>query len=110
MTRAFGSRPRDILAALGPSIGKCCFETDADVPDALCAAADFDLSPYVERRGHKFHVDLPGINARMLENAGLQARNILLSDICTCCESDDFWSHRKTRGLRGVQGAFIMLS
>lgn len=109
MAEAFGSRPHNILAALGPSIGPCCFETDSDVPGALSASAGFDLSPYVRRRGEKFFVDLAGINSQMLVLSGLLPDAICCSGMCTACGGGDFWSHRRSKGLRGVQGAFIML-
>ena len=61
MTDAFGCRPEDIRAAIGPCIGKCCFETDADVPEAMVSALDEKARPAIEARGEKFHVDLKAI-------------------------------------------------
>ena len=109
MQEAFGSRPRDILAAIGPAIGKCCFETDKDVPDAVFSAFGESAFPYISQHGARYHVDLPGLNARALLESGIPDENITMSDECTCCQSELYWSHRKTGGVRGAMMALIML-
>lgn len=108
MAEAFGSRPEDIRAAIGPSIGPCCFETDEDVPAAMKQKLGGWCETFIRRKGTKYSVDLQGLNAEHLRRAGV--REIADSGMCTCCRSDEFWSHRKTRGKRGVLGAFIGLS
>lgn len=104
MERHFGCRPEDIRAAIGPNIGACCFETDADVPQALLAALP-EAAPYIRQEGNKFYPDLKQINALFLGRAGVTS--IAISTECTMCSCHRFWSHRATRGLRGSQGAFI---
>ena len=106
MESQFGSEPRNIRAAIGPNIGKCHFETNTDVPEAMKAAFGTEAEPYIERRGEKFHVDLKGINAMILNNAGVS--RIEISDECTYCRPDLFWSHRITGQKRGSQGAVIV--
>ena len=64
MTAAYGTRPADLLAAIGPCIGQCCFETDDDVPAAMRAALGEDAESYLEQRPPKWHVDLAGLNRR----------------------------------------------
>ena len=109
MTAAFGSQPAALLAAVGPCIGQCCFETDADVPDAMHAALGNTAEQYIQRRGTKFHVDLAGLNRQWLLNAGLLPSHIDVSSLCTACCRDLFWSHRKMGGARGAQVAMISL-
>lgn len=106
MADAFGCDPKNIRAAIGPNIGMCCFETDADVPDAMLAAFGGEVKPYIEKRDQKYHLDLKAINAFVLRRAGVQ--HIDISDSCTMCEHDRFWSHRYTKGDRGSQGAIIV--
>lgn len=106
MEESFGCRPADIRAAIGPNIGQCCFETDADVPQAMIAALGDAAKPYIRQTGEKFHLDLKAINALHLENAGV--KNIEISTDCTACQPDRFWSHRVTGGNRGSQGAIIV--
>lgn len=106
MTREYGSRPEDIRAAIGPNIGLCHFETDADVPDALLAAFGSEMEPFIHKEGAKFRVDLKQVNAWILRRAGV--RRVEISDECTMCRPDRFWSHRVTQGQRGSQGAIIV--
>lgn len=110
MTDAFGSNPADLLAAIGPCIGQCCFETDGDVPDAMRAALEADAEPYWEWRGSKFHVDLAGLNRQWLLRTGLSPEHIEVCRLCTACRPDLFWSYRKMGNTRGAQVAMISLS
>mgnify|MGYP002545603798 CR=1 FL=1 len=109
MGAAYGSRPAELLAALGPCIGPCCFETDGDVPEAMQAALGADTDAYITVKGPKFHVDLAGLNRQWLLRAGLLPERIEVSGICTACRPDLFWSHRKMGDQRGVQVAVISL-
>ena len=106
METAFGCDPKNICAAIGPNIGSCCFETDADVKDAMLAAFGDDAKPFITPKNGKFFVDLKSINALCLRKAGVE--NIEISTHCTACRPDLFWSHRVTRGHRGSQGAIII--
>lgn len=109
MQEAFSSSPGDLLAAIGPCIGQCCFETDADVPEAMRAALGPEADPCVEKRSAKWHVDLAGLNRRWLLRAGLTPEHIDLCGLCTACRPDLFWSHRKMGDARGAQIAMIAL-
>ena len=106
MVRDFGSNPADIRAAIGPNVGLCHFETDADVPEAMIAAFGDEVTQYIEKKGEKYFLDLKAINALVLRRAGVQ--HIEISDDCTMCEPHRFWSHRVTKGDRGSQGAIIV--
>ncbi len=110
MEKSFGSRPCDILAAVGPSIGVCCFETNSDVPDAMLSSFGDDAKKYIISHGNgKYHVSLPDLNVLTLLASGIPDENITVSDECTCCKNDLYWSHRATGGLRGTMAAVIML-
>ncbi len=106
MQAAFGCEPKNIHAAIGPNLGVCCFETDADVPDALRQTYGKDAQAYIHPAGNKFYVNLKEINALSLRRAGVQ--NIEISAACTKCEPDRFWSHRVHGATRGAQGAIIV--
>ena len=107
---ALGARKEKICCALGPAIGACCFETDDDVPDAVTAWLGGDTEGLFTRRADgKTLVDLRGANRRRLLQLGLSEKNIDLSDECTVCLHDKYWSHRYTRGRRGSQAAVIVL-
>lgn len=110
MTRVYGAKPENLLAAIGPCIGKCCFETDGDVPEAMLQSELGDeAAPFLERRGEKWHVDLAGLNRQWLVHAGVSPRHIDVSGLCTACRPDLFWSYRKTGNERGAQVALISL-
>lgn len=104
-----GAHPEQILAVIGPSICPDCFETDADVPDAMYAQMGDAALPHIKKKGQKFHVDLQGIEADTLRRAGLLPEHIINSGLCTRCMHDVFWSHRATNGKRGVQAGVICL-
>ena len=105
MCREFSCDPADIRAAIGPNIGACCFETDADVPEAMIAAFGDEVRPFIRQVGSKFYLDLKQINALSLRRAGV--RHIDISCDCTKCQPNRFWSHRVTGNIRGSQGAII---
>ena len=107
MQETYGANPADIHAVIGPSIRQCCFETDADVPDAMRRDMGDAVQPFIQLRGSKYFIDLQGINRMRLEQAGVT--NIVDSGLCTKCRCDEFWSHRATNGRRGVQAGIIML-
>ena len=106
MVDAFGCDPKNIRAAIGPNIGGCCFQTDADVPQAILAAYGPEAQAYIRTVGDKYYVNLKEINALSLRRAGVV--HIDISDACTACQPDRFWSHRVTQGQRGSQGAIIL--
>ena len=106
MAENFGCDPANIRAAIGPNIGFCHFETDADVPEALMSAFGPEVEAYIRRSGEKYYVNLKEINALILRRAGV--KHIDISDSCTVCEHTRFWSHRYTKGQRGSQGAIIL--
>ncbi len=101
-----GADPAAIHAAIGPNIGVCCFETDAEVPLAMEEAFGPDSRSFVRQSGDKYYVNLKEINALALRRAGV--KHIEISTDCTMCQPHRFWSHRYTRGLRGSQGAIIV--
>lgn len=106
MVAAYGCDPANIRAAIGPNIGFCHFETDADVPNALRAAFGEAVNPFIRTAGDKYYVNLKEINALALRRSGV--RQVEISQSCTMCRPDRFWSHRITGSLRGSQGAIIL--
>ena len=107
---ALGARRQDIHAAIGPSIGRCCFETDDDVPEAIDKYLSGETEGLFDRRADgKTMVDLRAANARRLIQLALAPENIDISEECTMCSHDKYWSHRYTKGDRGSQAAVIAL-
>ena len=106
MVREYGCKAENIHAAIGPNISFCCFETDRDVPDAMVEALGEEANAFIRPKGNKYYVNLKEINALWLRRAGVE--HIEVSDACTVCQCERFWSHRVTRGQRGSQGAIIV--
>lgn len=107
MHDAFGTEPANLLCALGPSIGPCCFETDGDVPAAMHGALGAQADPFMTRRGKKWHIDLKGINAHWLQSLGVTSIDVCPH--CTACRQELYWSHRKVGNARGAQIALLAL-
>ncbi len=106
MCDEYGCKPQDIRAAIGPNIGPCCFETDRDVPDAMVAAFGEEAWEYIRQEKDKYYVNLKAMNALVLRNAGVEKLEV--SPLCTACNQELFWSHRKVGQQRGSQGAIII--
>lgn len=110
MRAEYGSDPGNILAAIGPGISACCFETHADVPEAMTAALGESAKPHIAAlESGKFQVDLKGINAALLRRSGVAPDHIEISGDCTACLPEKYWSHRLTQGRRGNQAAMLQL-
>ena len=112
MTALYGTRPEDVLAAIGPGIGPCCFETHDDVPTALEDRLGPAVRPFchpLEQAAGKFTVDLKGIIAWELRQAGLAEEHIDTLPLCTACHPELYWSHRKMGDQRGNHAAMIAL-
>ena len=110
MTAEFGCNPKDILAGIAPSIGKCCFEVDDPVMEKMVLIEGINLQKTFTDKGNgKYMFDLKEVNREVLLKAGLLPQNITVSDICTCCQADVFHSHRATNGKRGSLAGIIQL-
>lgn len=111
--QALGAVPENISAAIGPAISGCCFEVGREVPEAAETLLGQPLGvlchPEAGKPG-KYLLDLKGVNRARLLQLGLRADRISVSEECTMCGSaDKYWSHRRTNGRRGAQGALIVL-
>ncbi|MDD6024740.1 MAG: peptidoglycan editing factor PgeF [Oscillospiraceae bacterium] len=108
LCRVFGAKPENIRAALGPCVCMDCFETDGDVPEAMRKALGDAAENAIRQTGEKYHVDLKTINRTFLLRAGLLQEHIEVSPLCTACDTDTFWSHRRMGDQRGSLGAVIV--
>lgn len=110
MGAEFGTDPGKLVAAVGPSICKGCFEVDEPVAKeflALAGAEKFVTQP--TGADPKYHVDLWECNRQFMLAAGVPEGNITIGGVCTMCESDLLFSHRRTRGRRGSNCAMLSL-
>jgi polyphenol oxidase len=109
MTNIFECNRKNIVAAIGPAIGGCCYEVDAPVRDAFTKAGlPFDLWANDQGEG-KWLLDLSAANSKLLADAGLAPDQIETSDLCVSCNQELFFSYRRDGGDTGRQAGFIML-
>ena len=103
MIEEFGANAKNITAAIGPSIGKCCFEIGPEV------ACEFDKEFLKVLPNNKFKADLWEANKKVLKEAGVCDCNIDVFRLCTVCNSDLLYSYRAHGEKTGRMGATIML-
>lgn len=111
MERDYGCMDYNIIAAIGPSICKDCYEVSRDVYEEF--EKSFAVSELEEifetKTDGKYQLDLWKANELILTQAGIQKEHLDVTDICTCCNPDLLFSHRASHGKRGNLAAFIML-
>lgn len=111
MERVYGAEAKNIRAAIGPGISKCCFETGDDVPAAMHSALGTAADAYMTQESNgKWHVDLKSLNAHWMGQAGVAAEHISVSAACTACDIALYWSHRIVGDARGSQAAMICMN
>lgn len=128
MGEEFGTKPEDLLAAVGPSICQGCYEVGEDVAaffeaafqgsqdvlEEITQARCYDSRPrqilVPGRASGKYQLDLWLANLVILRQAGIPLANIFVTDLCTCHNPDYLFSHRASQGKRGNLGAFLMLN
>jgi len=109
MLEKHGCKASNILAAVGPAIGPCCYEVDTLVRQAVeqCIPDD-PLPARLSRPGH-WWLDLSAVNNLQLTRAGVRADHITMANCCTACSDDLFFSYRKQNGCTGRMASLLML-
>jgi len=131
MRRQFGSLPRDLRAAIGPSIRRCCYQVGSEVRaefesqfsyagelleevfDSNAIHVRYPLLFLSQRApghgdlGPEIHLDLVEANRRQLKDAGLRQEHISVVEGCTVCDTTRFFSHRAEFGKTGRMMAVI---
>lgn len=123
----YGSKPEDIVAFIGPSICRDCYEVGYDVAEHFYniyrntglvsydeASQEYILSAKTLEKEKavtekKYYLNLHAANRVNLENVGLLPNNIYTTDICTCCNPDILFSHRASKGKRGGLCGYLMI-
>ncbi|MBW2342342.1 MAG: peptidoglycan editing factor PgeF [Deltaproteobacteria bacterium] len=110
MENGFGSSRHNIIAAMGPSIGPCCYEVGPEVITEMKAVFS-NFQDYIrhESRDGKGYLDLWKANLDQLLHAGIERKNIEMATQCTCHNPDVFFSYRHQHGQTGRFGAGICI-
>jgi len=110
MTDVYGSDPKDIKVSIGPAIGQCCFEVGFDVYEVFVRECGEGITRFFETQpGSKPHGNIKPMNKAFLMDAGIIEENIEVSDFCTKCNPDLFYSARYSGGKFGSLAAVIGL-
>ncbi len=125
MADAYGTRPEDVICAIGPSICRDCYEVSGDVAEKFAREFAGREGEILRARGgqgslsadairqagqeQKYLLDLWRANEIVLTDAGVCPEHLSVTDICTCCNPDFLFSHRASHGQRGNLGAFLSL-
>lgn len=108
MEKAYGTQPKDVICAIGPSICQDCYEVSEDVAEKF--PEEFYGREIVFDKGNgKYQLDLWRANRLILMKAGVLPEHIAMTDICTCCNEKLLFSHRASQGKRGNLGAFLTI-
>lgn len=109
MNREYGCNAENIIAAIGPSIGECCFEVGKEVYDEFKARHQ-DIDEYCKwLNDDNLKIDLQRFIKRTMINQGIREENICMSEICTKCNNDIFFSHRGDNGRTGSMTSIMQL-
>jgi YfiH family protein len=109
MAGAYGTRPADCRAAIGPAIRRCCYQVDRPAQERLAASSP-TAARYLENDGPgHWRADLPGLNRAILMDAGVLSEGIQELEMCGACRRDLFFSHRRDEGRTGRMMNFILL-
>lgn len=111
MKKTFGTDPKDLVAAIGPSICQDCYEVSGDVIEEFKKAFPGGLwdQLFYEKDNGKYQLDLWAANKAVLLEAGIPEEQIAVTNLCTHCNPDILFSHRAQGDRRGNLSAFLAL-
>ena len=111
MHERFGTEAKDVIAAVGPSICQDCYEVSEDVIDEFRASYEEKLWPqlYREKENGKYQLNLWEACRQNLLRTGVLPGRVEVTDLCTCCNPQLFFSHRASHGKRGNLAGFLMI-
>ena len=110
MKREFGSRAADLYCAIGPSICQDCYEISRDVAEEFMKAFPEHVNDILlQKSEEKFQLDLWKANEIVMLESGVLPEHLAVTNICTCCNPTELFSHRASKGKRGNLAAFLMI-
>ena len=110
MKETYGTNPKDVIACIGPSICRDCYEVSEDVATEFETAFKGREKDILINKGNgKYQLDLWECNYIIFKECGVYEENIHMPDICTCHNMEMMFSHRATQGRRGNLAAFLSI-
>ncbi|GGH74579.1 YfiH family protein [Pullulanibacillus pueri] len=106
--KQFNILPQEVNVVIGPSIGPCCYEVDDFVMQQVKALSYIKIDDVAtQKREHRYQLDLKKLNKGILKASGVAEENIHMTQYCTSCRTDLFYSHRKENGKTGRMLGYI---
>lgn len=105
----FGISAEDIIAAIGPGIGGCCYEVDEKSINPFKDRLEFFEKIAIEKDNGRWMLNLIGINKIQLMESGLKSENIFTAEFCTSCHNDIFFSYRREGKTAGRMVSFVAI-
>ena len=111
MQETYGTDPKDVYAAIGPSICQDCYEVSEDVIQEFqnSFAPEHWKTLFYKKENGKYQLNLWEANKIIFMETGITENHISMPGICTCCNPEFLFSHRASHGKRGNLGAFLGL-
>lgn len=109
MEHFYNTKPENIYIFIGPSIGSCCYQVKEDVYSHFGFLGREKQNYFTKRKDKSYMMDLKGINAFIAGQAGVLSENIEISELCTHCNPDIFYSYRRDKEETGRNLSFIMM-
>ena len=107
MKREYGTETENVIVAVGPAAGACCYEVGTDVIDAFGAEFPQEISLFKPTRRNHACIDLLCANRNQLTGAGVNPANIFTAPLCTMCRTDLFFSYRREKSVYGKVGRLM---
>jgi YfiH family protein len=107
MRREYGAEAENVLVAIGPAAGACCYEVGLDVIDAFKTEFPDELNVFRPTRDNRACIDLLCVNRNQLSAAGVKPANIFTAPLCTMCRTDLFFSYRREKNVYGKVGRLM---
>lgn len=109
MEHFYKTNPLDVHVFIGPAIGSCCYKVRKDVIEHFNFLGKARQDYIAKSKGEIYYLDLKGINAYLCEQSGVPVEHIEISELCTYCNKDLFYSYRRDGVNSGRNISFITL-
>ena len=107
MRREYGAEPENVIVAIGPAAGACCYEVGLDVIDVFKTEFPHELDIFNPTRDNHACIDLLCVNRNQLSGASVKPANIFTAPLCTMCRTDLFFSYRREKNVYGKVGRLM---
>jgi len=105
----FGISAEEIIAAIGPGIGGCCYEVDEKSINPFKDRLEYFEKIAIEKYNGRWMLNLIGVNKIQLMESGLKSENIFTAEFCTSCHNDKFFSYRREGKTAGRMVSFVAI-